>query len=135
MRKDATAAIAHAVPLGGGLRNRSINTVAVFVTPTETLPIEVSTIARIFRLTPAESRLLKHIAGGFYLIEAATALGINETTAKTHLKHIFAKTGVSGRTNLLALIGRLVPPIHRSSEYLVTPRSRFTTEAAEIPRA
>jgi DNA-binding CsgD family transcriptional regulator len=47
------------------------------------------------------------------LIEAASALGITEATARTHRNHIFTKTGVSRRTDLLALVGRLVPPIRR----------------------
>ena len=47
------------------------------------------------------------------MTEAAGSLGITEATAKTHRNHIFMKAGVSRRTELLALIGRLLPPIRR----------------------
>ena len=79
------------------------------------LPVDVGTVARIYGLTPAETRALQHLVAGASLTEAATALGVSETTAKTHRNHIFLKIGVSGRTDLFALIGRLVPPIRRAS--------------------
>ena len=66
-----------------------------------------------FSLTPAEARLLQHLVSGVSLTEAASALGITEATARTHRNHIFTKTGVSRRTDLLSLVGRLVPPIRR----------------------
>jgi DNA-binding CsgD family transcriptional regulator len=47
------------------------------------------------------------------LVEAAAALGIAETTAKTHLSRIFAKTGVSRQAELVALVHRLTPPLQR----------------------
>jgi DNA-binding CsgD family transcriptional regulator len=61
----------------------------------------------------AEVRLLQLLVSGASLMEAGAALGITEATARTHRNHIFTKTGVSRRTDLLALVGRLVPPIRR----------------------
>jgi len=78
-------------------------------------PADIGTVARIYGLTPAETRVLQHLMAGASLAEAATALGVSETTAKTHRDHIFLKTGVSRRTDLFALIARLVPPIRRAS--------------------
>ena len=67
---------------------------AVFVTPTGAAsPADFGTVARIFSLTPAEARLLQHLASGASLTEAASALGITEATARTHRNHIFTKTG------------------------------------------
>ena len=77
------------------------------------LPAEIRTVARIFSLTPAEARLLQHLVTGASLTEAATALGVTEATARTHRNHIFTKTGVSRRNDLLVLVTRLVPPIRR----------------------
>jgi DNA-binding CsgD family transcriptional regulator len=53
------------------------------------------------------------LAEGAKLAEAAVALGIADTTAKTHLTHIFSKTGVSRQVDLIALIHRLVPPVQK----------------------
>ena len=116
--KNMTAATAHVLPLARGdrpaRRSNAETTAAVFVTPAcAAMPADVGTVARIFSLTPAEVRLLQLLVSGASLMEAASALGITEATARTHRNHIFTKTGVSRRTDLLALVGRLVPPIRR----------------------
>lgn len=115
--KNMIAATAHVLPLACGnrcaARTDSRTAAAVFVTPSTVSPADIGTVARIFGLTPAEARLLQHLVSGVSLTEAATALGITEATARTHRNHIFTKTGVSRRTDLLALVGRLVPPIRR----------------------
>lgn len=108
--KDMTAAAAHVLPLEHG----DLPMAAIFVTPTEkSLPVEIGTVARIYGLTPAEIRLLQRLLAGASLLEAAAALGVTEATARTHRNHIFMKTGVSRRTDLVALIARLVPPVRR----------------------
>jgi DNA-binding CsgD family transcriptional regulator len=43
-------------------------------------------------LTPAETKVLANLFAGRTLIETATTLDITRT-AKTHLEHIFLKTG------------------------------------------
>ena len=115
--KNMTAATAHVLPLACGNRHASradAQTAAVvFVTPSTVSPADIGTVARIFNLTPAEARLLQHLVSGVSLTEAASAIGITEATARTHRNHIFTKTGVSRRSDLLALVGRLVPPIRR----------------------
>jgi DNA-binding CsgD family transcriptional regulator len=117
--KDMTAAAAHVLPLARGdarQRRGSATAAVVFVARANMMfPVDVGTVARIYRLTPAETRVLQHLVAGASLTEAATALGVSETTAKTHRNHIFLKKGVSRRTDLFALIGRLVPPIRRAS--------------------
>ena len=50
-------------------------------------------------LTPAESNVLRMIVGGMSNKEIAFALDISENTAKTHVKNIFDKIGVSDRTS------------------------------------
>ena len=117
--RDMTAAAAHVLPLArrdARERGEAASAAVVFVARANMmLPVDVGTVARIYGLTPAETRVLQHLIAGASLTEAATALGVSETTAKTHRNHIFLKTGVSRRTELFALIGRLVPPIRRAS--------------------
>jgi DNA-binding CsgD family transcriptional regulator len=116
VEKDMSAATAHVLPLGRSPSRApaSVAIAAVFVTRVETaLPVDVGIVARIFGFTPAETRLLKQLMAGASLMEAAAALGVSVATAKTHRNHIFMKAGVSRRTELLALIGRLIPPIRR----------------------
>jgi DNA-binding NarL/FixJ family response regulator len=50
-------------------------------------------------LTPAEANVLRMIVGGMSNKEIAFALDISENTAKTHVKNIFDKIGVSDRTS------------------------------------
>jgi DNA-binding CsgD family transcriptional regulator len=66
-----------------------------------------------FGLIPAETRVLERLLRDMSLVAAAAALGIAETTAKTHLSRIFAKTGVSRQPELVALVHRLLPPLRR----------------------
>ena len=117
--KDMTAAAAHVLPLArrdARERRGSVSAAVVFVARANLMPpADIGTVARIYGLTPAETRVLQHLLAGASLTEAATALGVSETTAKTHRNHIFLKTGVSRRTDLFALIARLVPPIRRAS--------------------
>jgi DNA-binding CsgD family transcriptional regulator len=119
VHQDMAPATAHVLPLArGNLRTRLIPqaTAAVFIAPAGTpLPVDLGTVARMFALTPAETRQLDQLMAGATLAEAATALGVSKATVRTHREHIFAKTGVSRRSDLVALVGRLVPPVLRSA--------------------
>jgi DNA-binding CsgD family transcriptional regulator len=59
-------------------------------------------------LTLGEARVAALIGSGLGLREAAAKLGIAETTARSVLKRVFAKTGVSRQSELSALLTRLV---------------------------
>ena len=70
-------------------------------------------IDRTFGLTPAELRVLQSIVDVGGVPETAAALGIAETTVKTHLHRVFAKTGVSRQADLVKLAaGFSNPPVH-----------------------
>lgn len=60
-------------------------------------------------VTPAEARVAHAVFHGASLLEAARQLGIGETTAKTHLARVFAKTGVHRQADLVRHIARLKP--------------------------
>ena len=62
----------------------------------------VERIARETKLTAREKEIALSATFGRTDMEIAQALGISVTTVRTHLKHIFAKLGVSNRTRLAA---------------------------------
>lgn len=64
--------------------------------------------ARVYRLTPAETRLLAAVLDGKGLQAAALAVGIGYSTAQTHLHHVFAKTQTSSQPELVGLVLGLV---------------------------
>jgi DNA-binding CsgD family transcriptional regulator/PAS domain-containing protein len=106
-------AIAHVLPLAyGDIRPRLLPQAhaAVFITlggPTRF--DDLNAIVRSFEFTPAEARLVEQILNGSTVKEAAVALKVSETTIKTHLSHVFMKTGVSRQLDLVNLLQRLLP--------------------------
>jgi DNA-binding NarL/FixJ family response regulator len=52
-------------------------------------------------LTSREAEVLTHIAAGLSNTEIATTLFVSEATVKTHINHIFAKTGLRDRAQLV----------------------------------
>jgi DNA-binding NarL/FixJ family response regulator len=52
-------------------------------------------------LTPREAEVLAHIAAGESNAEIAAALYVSEATVKTHINHIFGKTGLRDRAQLV----------------------------------
>jgi pimeloyl-ACP methyl ester carboxylesterase/DNA-binding CsgD family transcriptional regulator len=57
-------------------------------------------------LTDAERRVAQLVAGGLANREVAERLFLSRYTVETHLKHVFAKLGVSSRAELAALAPR-----------------------------
>ncbi|MBR0841655.1 helix-turn-helix transcriptional regulator [Bradyrhizobium liaoningense] len=66
---------------------------------------------RTFALTPAELKVLQSIVEVGGVPETAVALGIAETTVKTHLHRVFAKTGVSRQADLVKLAAGFSNPL------------------------
>jgi DNA-binding NarL/FixJ family response regulator len=52
-------------------------------------------------LTPREAEVLAEIAAGLSNTEIAAALFVSEATVKTHINHIFTKTGLRDRAQLV----------------------------------
>jgi DNA-binding CsgD family transcriptional regulator len=111
--------VAHVLPLArGNVRTRLMPqaTAAVFITRAEReSSADIRALVRIFDLTAAEIRLLEQLTRNATLADAAKTLRISQETARTHLAHIFSKTGVSRQADLLTLVDRLAPPIRRSA--------------------
>jgi DNA-binding CsgD family transcriptional regulator len=57
-----------------------------------------------FDLTATEARLAVRLLRGETLEDAAHALGIKISTARTHLAHVFLKTGTSRQSELMRLL-------------------------------
>ena len=114
--RDGSGLVATILPLNRGERRNFSNTLtamtAIFVQdPFVAPPFPGEAFAKLYGLTGSEVRVLLAMAPGLSVKEAAEVLGIGEPTAKTHLQHIYGKTGTSKQTELLHLFLRYAPPI------------------------
>jgi DNA-binding CsgD family transcriptional regulator/PAS domain-containing protein len=113
---DGGRYVAHMLPLTSGARRSAGIThaaiAAVFVRKAalETQsPAEV--IGRTFRLTPMELRVLIAVVEVGGVPEVATALGVAETTIKTHVSRLFEKTGAGRQADLVKLVAGFSTPL------------------------
>lgn len=114
--RDGEDYVAHILPLTSGARRRTgavyAAAAAVFAykakLPTPS-PLEV--IARRYRLTPTELRVLLGIVEVGGVPEVAEALGLSPTTVRSHLAGLFEKTGVSRQADLVKLVARFSQPL------------------------
>ena len=85
---------------------------AIFVQdPVVVPPFPGEAFAKLYGLTGGELRVLLAIAPGLGVKEAAEVLGISEATARTHVQHIYDKTGTSKQTELMHLFMSATPPV------------------------
>jgi DNA-binding CsgD family transcriptional regulator/PAS domain-containing protein len=112
--KDGRPCVAHVLPIGGGearwgLEQRAI--AAVFIAHAECAPqMPASALALMYDVTPAEARVFELIVEGRTPKEIAEKLGVSISTVRTHLAHLFHKTGTSRQAELVALMGRMTLP-------------------------
>jgi DNA-binding CsgD family transcriptional regulator len=71
-------------------------------------PADPSLVRDLLGVTLGEARVAALVGAGRRPREAAERLGISEETARTALKRVFAKTGMSSQSELAALLTRLV---------------------------
>lgn len=67
-------------------------------------------LSALFDLTAAEAKVFSLIAAGKSVAQAARALDVQPSTAKTHLLRIFSKTGTHRQADLIRLSGSLSLP-------------------------
>lgn len=84
----------------------------VFHDPQVQKPIDPAIVAEMFGLSPAESKVAAILAMGRGPDEIAVAGGISVATVRAQIKAIFAKTGVSRQSELVALL-RGMPGVSR----------------------
>jgi len=110
---DVPPVLAHVLPLTGSdfrtrLQPAAIAAVCIGAPPDA--QDGADTLAATFGLTSAETRVLASLFSGRTLTETAATLGISGTTAKTHLEHIFLKTGATRQAELMRLWTGLISP-------------------------
>jgi DNA-binding CsgD family transcriptional regulator len=82
--------------------------VLVLITdPEREIPVAQKLIEKLYSLTSKEAKLAKKLATGMSPAEAAGDLGITYQTARTHLKRIYSKMGISRQSELVALLSRV----------------------------
>lgn len=72
------------------------------VGPVDTPPIEM--MRAFFDLTPSEARMAAEMIKGDGVKASAQRLGVTPSTARTHLKHVFDKTGTRRQAELAVLL-------------------------------
>jgi DNA-binding CsgD family transcriptional regulator len=110
---DGAPGVLHVLPLGGGRKGIGADAVAaVFVTDIgASFVASTEMAAALFDLTPAEARVFALIVARHTLAETAAALGIERTTAKTHLMRLYDKIGVRRQSELVQVAASLTPPV------------------------
>lgn len=71
---------------------------------------KLSAAQQIFGLSPGQLRLAECVLKGMDMPSAAQQLGFKVSTANTHLRRLFEKTGVKSQTALVSVLLGIVPP-------------------------
>ncbi|MFZ3354427.1 MAG: LuxR C-terminal-related transcriptional regulator [Xanthobacteraceae bacterium] len=113
---DGERYVAHVLPLMSGARRQAGKsyraTAALFVhkAALET-PSPPQAIAAAYKLTAMELRVLLAVVEVGGVPEVAEALGVAESTVKTHLGRVFAKTNSSRQADLVKLVAGFANPL------------------------
>lgn len=108
---DGEELVLHVLPLSesGPLPGAAA---AIFVAPAvQPRPAPLAAVAALFDLTPAEARVLELIGAGLTSTEIAAALGVAGATVRSHVLHLFEKTGTHRRADLVALLASFSLPL------------------------
>lgn len=93
------------VPTTEWSEGRSVPSVVIFVSdPEQASEAPFQAIIRLFGFTPTEATLAMMLSNGLTLDEASEQLHVSRNTVRTHLRSVFAKTGVSRQPMLVRLI-------------------------------
>src|SRR5215468_1267232 len=114
--RDGEPYTAHVLPLSTGARRRVqahySAVAAVFIRKAEIeTPSPPEVIAKHYQLTPTELRVLLAIVEIGGVRETSDALGVSESTVKTHLHRVFSKTGTSRQADLVKLVASFSSPL------------------------
>ena len=92
----------------GGEPGRSrIGALVLAVDPVRRWDLDPERVADLLGLTPAESQITVLLARGRSIDEIAAATGRGRNTVKWHIRHIYAKNGLSRQTELMRLVNTL----------------------------
>lgn len=111
-QEEAPPFALHLLPLRGDARDVwDADGVLILLAEAANASVPGADLLRLlFDLTPAEARLTRLLVEGMPPAGAAATLGITEGTARTHLRRIFAKTGVNRQSDLVRLLLGLGAP-------------------------
>jgi DNA-binding CsgD family transcriptional regulator len=113
-RERGEPCVIHVLPLRRSERKRGMSqraTAILFVAPATAPPhMPADALALLYDLTPSEGRIFELIAAGKTQAAIATTLGIAPSTVKSHLLHLFAKTGTQRQADLVRLAAHLSAP-------------------------
>jgi DNA-binding CsgD family transcriptional regulator len=113
--KDGERYIAHVLPLTSGARRRAgviyTAVAALFVRKAALVSSRSEVIGKVFKLTPTELRVLLAIVEVGGVPEVAAALGVADTTIRTHIRRLFEKTGVARQADLVKLVAGYATPL------------------------
>ena len=112
---DGERHVAHVLPLTSGARRRAgtryAAAAAMFVQKAALdTPSPQEVIGKLYKLTPTELRVLLAIVQVGSPAAAGETLGIAESTVKTHLHRVFAKTGAKRQADLVKLVAGYASP-------------------------
>jgi DNA-binding CsgD family transcriptional regulator/PAS domain-containing protein len=113
--RDGKPYTAHVLTLTSGERRgagrASTAVAALFVRKAAlVIPSPPEVIAKSYRLTPTELRVLLSIVDVGGIPEVARALGISENTVRTHVDNLFEKTGATRQAELVKLVAGFSSP-------------------------
>jgi len=114
--QDGSHYVAHVLPLTSGARRLAgiaySATAALFICKVAAeIRSAPEIIARAFKLTPTELRVLLAIVDVGGVPETAAALGVAESTVKTHLGNLFVKIGVRRQADLVKIVAGFATPL------------------------
>jgi DNA-binding CsgD family transcriptional regulator len=113
--------VAHVLPLTSEIRARALYhaaaSAAIFVHKAAfQAPAAPQLVAKHYLLTPTELRVLLCIVDSGSVPQAAQALGLAESTIKTHLHRIFLKTGTTRQSDLVKVLAAFANPFDRNAD-------------------
>jgi DNA-binding CsgD family transcriptional regulator len=107
--RDGPALVVHLLPVVGAAHDIFWGALGVLIVTTISSRAPAPELLNgLFDLTPGEARMAALVGSGLSPRESANKLGIAEETARTVLKRVFSKTGVSRQSELVALLTKLV---------------------------
>jgi DNA-binding CsgD family transcriptional regulator len=111
-RKSERPFAVYVLPVGSAMKLTAqflthTRAIVLVLDPGSNEPADPAIVRDVLGLTLAEARVASLIGAGLAPREAAQKLGITEETARTALKRVFSKSGVSRQSELATMLTRL----------------------------
>lgn len=103
------------------------NRAVMVIVPRDDMLALVGKLVSLYGLIPSEARFITAVIQGGSPGHAAIQLGITEQTAKTYMKRIYAKLGISSQLELGMLFASLAPPLRSAPRILPEPHHHIAT--------